>query len=172
MMADITCVFDEISMYDLMKHRASTGMFMMNIGSTDAAPGQYVEDADDDRSSSSGTDSHNFDDDNDGRFDGDDLDEFMASAMMAGKPGGVSPEHLSKIWRVSIPDAKRTIKTISQNSIRTQDPTLSRNYGTNDRMLRYKRINEYFLMDTFFAMKKGGKSSHDHTCCQLFVTDN
>jgi hypothetical protein len=26
-------------------------------------------------------------------------------------------------------------------------------------------------MDTFFATKKGGKSSKDHTCCQLFVTD-
>jgi len=26
-------------------------------------------------------------------------------------------------------------------------------------------------MDTFFATKKGGKSSRGHTCCQLFVTD-
>ena len=26
-------------------------------------------------------------------------------------------------------------------------------------------------MDTFFATKKGGQSSHGHTCCQLFVTD-
>ena len=26
-------------------------------------------------------------------------------------------------------------------------------------------------MDTFFAMKKSGKSSRGHTCCQLFVTD-
>ena len=26
-------------------------------------------------------------------------------------------------------------------------------------------------MDTFFAMKKSGKLSHGHTCCQLFVTD-
>lgn len=26
-------------------------------------------------------------------------------------------------------------------------------------------------MDTFFASKKGGKSSRGHTCCQLFVTD-
>ena len=47
-------------------------------------------------------------------------------------------EHLSKVWRISWDDAKRTIDVTSQNSIRTQDPTLSRNYGTNDRMLRYK----------------------------------
>ena len=26
-------------------------------------------------------------------------------------------------------------------------------------------------MDTFFATKKSGRSSHGHTCCQLFVTD-
>ena len=50
-------------------------------------------------------------------------------------------------------------------------PTFSRNYGTNDRMLRYRRINTYFYTDTFFATKKGGKSSRGNTCCQLFVTD-
>ena len=26
-------------------------------------------------------------------------------------------------------------------------------------------------MDTFFATKKGGRSAHRHTCCQLFVMD-
>ena len=40
-----------------------------------------------------------------------------------------------------------------------------------DRMLRYKRVNEYFSMDTFFATKTAGKSSRGNTCCQLFVTD-
>jgi hypothetical protein len=37
-------------------------------------------------------------------------------------------------------------------------------------MLRYKRIKDYFYMDTFFATKKGGKSSRGHTCCLVFVT--
>jgi hypothetical protein len=32
-------------------------------------------------------------------------------------------------------------------------------------------FKDYFYMDTFFANKKGGKSSRGHTCCQLFVTD-
>ena len=59
----------------------------------------------------------------------------------------------------------------TQTSVRTQDPKLSRNYGTNDRMLHYKRIQDYFFMDTFFATKKGERSSRGHTCCQLFVTD-
>ncbi len=52
-----------------------------------------------------------------------------------------------------------------------EHPTLSRNYGTGDRMLRYRRINTYFFMDTFFASKRRGKSSRGNTCCQLFVTD-
>ena len=60
---------------------------------------------------------------------------------------------------------------MTQMSTRTDDPTLSRNYSTNDRMLRYKRIKDFFFMDTFFATKKGGQSSRGHTCCQLFVTD-
>ena len=59
----------------------------------------------------------------------------------------------------------------TQTSVRMQDPMLSRNYGTNDRMLRYKRIQDYFFMDTFFATKKGGRSSRGHTCFQLFVRD-
>jgi hypothetical protein len=58
-----------------------------------------------------------------------------------------------------------------QNNKQTNDPRLSRNYRTNDRMLRYKRINEYLFMDTFFATKKAAKSSRGHKCCQLFVTD-
>ena len=48
---------------------------------------------------------------------------------------------------------------------------MNQNYTTNDRMLRYMRINQYFFMDTFFATKKGGTSSRGNTCCQLFVTD-
>ena len=67
--------------------------------------------------------------------------------------------------------SKRTIDMTTQTSVCTQDPTLSRNYGTNDCMLSYKCIKDYFFMDTFIATKKGGQSSGGHTCCQLFVTD-
>jgi hypothetical protein len=39
-------------------------------------------------------------------------------------------------------------------------------------MLHYKRIKDYFFMDTYFAtMVNGFKSTRGHTCCQLFVTD-
>ena len=99
------------------------------------------------------------------------VDEFFSHSTNASRPRGVTPEHLSKIWRISQEDTKRTINMMTQTSVRTQDPTLLHNYGTNDRMLHYKRIQDYFFMDTFFATKKGGRSSRGHTCCQLFVTD-
>ena len=103
--------------------------------------------------------------------DEEQLDAFMASATHGGKPKGISPETLSKVWRIDLETAKRTIDVTSQNCMRTSNPNFTRNYSTNDRMLRYKRINQYFFMDTFFATSKGGKSTRGHTCVQLFVTD-
>ena len=96
---------------------------------------------------------------------------FMASAAHASKPKNFDAEHLSKVWRIDLPMAKRTVDSTSQHCIRTKDATLSKNFSTNDRMLRYKRLNLYYFMDTFFATSKGGRSSRGHTCVQLFVTD-
>ena len=105
-----------------------------------------------------------------------DFNTFMASAASANQPRGVKPSHLSKIWRISHDEAKATLESTSQRSVRTDNPTLSRNYGTNDRMLRYKRLNDYFFMDTFFSTvrrkkKTVGTSTRGNTCCQVFVTD-
>ena len=65
------------------------------------------------------------------------VDEFFSHVSNASRPCGVTPEHLSKVWHISPEDARRTIDTTTQTSVQTQDPTLSCNYGTNDRMLRY-----------------------------------
>jgi hypothetical protein len=104
----------------------------------------------------------------------DDMEDVIDSAMASATArfaSGVNPKHLSKIWRISHEDAERTIDNTTHLLQRTTNPELSRTYGTNDTMLRYKKIREYFYMDTFFATKKGGKSSGGHTCCQLFVID-
>ena len=173
----VSTTLNDETMCALMEERAERGRFEMNIGSTNATSEVYVEtvtedDESDDESSDDEDESlPSRDDDENWDYELEDLDAFMASAASAGKAKGVDAEHLSKIWRISWDDAKRTIDVTSQNSVRTQDPTLSRNYGTNDRMLRYKRINTHFFMDTFFATKKGGKSSRGNKCCQLFVTD-
>ena len=64
-----------------------------------------------------------------------DLDTIMISSTHAGKSTGVDPAHLSKIWKIDLKTAERTLDVVSQYSKRTDDPKLSRNYGTNDRML-------------------------------------
>ena len=99
------------------------------------------------------------------------LDDIMVSSLHADKTKGVTPSHLSKIWRIDVDTAKRTLDITSQHKVRKENPKLSRNYGTNDRMLRYKHLKEYFFMDTLFATKEANKSSRGHTCAQLFVTD-
>ncbi|MFN9915170.1 MAG: hypothetical protein ACK53L_21455, partial [Pirellulaceae bacterium] len=88
------------------------------------------------------------------------LDDFMASAAHASPSrGGVTSEHLSKVWRIDLETAERTMEITSQIGRRKDDPNLSRNYATTHRMLRYRRIQDYFFMDTFFATKNHGKSS-------------
>ena len=169
---------DEHQLYHALNMRNEHGQFAMSIGATSILDQPYLDDDDDSQDSSEEDDI--LHDDSDDEFDLKELDDdtnealidnFMASTAQAGKTRGVDPKHLAKIWRISHEDAQRTIDVTTQTSTRTDDPTLSRNYSTNDRMLRYKRIKDYFFMDTFFATKKGGQSSRGHTCCQLFVTD-
>ena len=88
-----------------------------------------------------------------------DLDQFFVSGVVVTGAKGVGAHHLSKVWRFSHEDAQQMLDVTSQHWNHPVDPQLSKNYGTNDRMLRYKRIKEYFYMDTFFSTKKGGKSS-------------
>ena len=100
-----------------------------------------------------------------------DLDDIMVSAVHGGRHQGVKPSELAKLWRIDADTASKTIDITSQRSVMTNTPTLSRNYGTNDRMLRYKHLKEYFFMDTLFATGKANKSSRGNNCAQLFVTD-
>ena len=147
----------------------------MNIGATNILDQAYLDDDDDDSQASNHTDENSMDDPTPESelmdLEEDDLDNLMASTEQVGKPRGVDPKHLSRTWRISHEHAKNSIDVTTQASIRKLNPVLSRDYSTNDRMLRYKRIKDFFFMDTFFATKKGGQSSRGHTCCQLFVTD-
>ena len=68
--------------------------------------------------------------------------------------------------------SKRTLRVTTQISMRTSDyPTLNRKFRTNDRMLRYDRINTNSYMDTMFASSQAGKSTRGNNSCQVFVTD-
>ena len=67
-------------------------------------------------------------------------------------------QHLSKIWRIDL-DAVTKARELNMMQCLQNEGDMSKNYPTNDRTLWYKHICEYFFMDTFFATKKGGKSS-------------
>ena len=125
---------------------------------------RYISDSDPENNEPNHDDSTCSDDDDifDLSFDLDSegaqekVAEFFSHATDASRPCGATPEHLSKIWRISQEVSRRTINTTTQTSVQTHYPTLSCNHGTNDRMLGYERIQDYFFMETFFATKKGG----------------
>jgi len=55
-------------------------------------------------------------------------------------------------WMISPDHAKRTVVMTTQRGVRTcLNPTLSRCFPTNDRMLRYKRLPHIMFTDTMFA---------------------
>ena len=72
---------------------------------------------------------------------------------------------------MNLDEAKHTLDVTTQTSIHKDDPKVSRNYGTDNRMLRYKHISEYSFMDTFFATHKARKLTQGKYFCQIFVTD-
>ena len=184
-LAGISPTLDDMALYERLSARSDIGKFKASIGSTDAPSKEYLVEDDYTTATDPSTDESDSasddDDDEHARLLDEiyeqstkgeiDLDDFLVSAAHARRTQGMDATHLSKVWWISLEHAQRTLDITTQTSVRTDDPKLSRNYGTNDRMLRYKHINEYFFMDTFFATKKAGKSSRKNTCCQLFVTD-
>ena len=92
------------------------------------------------------------------------------STAIGGKRKGVSAEFLSKIWRIKHDEAEKVLQQSTQLKRQGAENALSRRFSTNDRMLRYNRINSVFFTDTFFVTSTG-KSTRGNTCAQLFVSD-
>ena len=67
----------------------------------------------------------------------DDPSVLEIFSTTADKPRGVTSQQLSKVWRISQDDAKRTLEVTTQLGRSSVDPSLARRFGTNDRMLRY-----------------------------------
>ena len=91
-------------------------------------------------------------------------------AMSAGRSQGVTPEHLSKIWRIPFDDAVKTLDATTQLLHHDPDSSLAKSAGTNDRAVRYRKINSTFFTDTMFATKLA-KSLRGNTCIQVFCSD-
>jgi len=90
-------------------------------------------------------------------------------SAQASRSRGVSKEFLSKLWLVPENLAEKEIERNTQLRRQSKDNTLSRNYTTNDRMLRCKRLESVFFSETMFATKH--KSTRGNKCCQVFISD-
>ena len=130
MTAQISTTLHTGTLYKVMKDQAEERIFKANIGLTN----MYVEMMMMDDNDSSSADSDTSMEEGDGDmsvidmfddWEGEEIDEFMTSAMTAMKPSGMSPEHLSKVWRISVDDAKQTLDVTSQASLHQDNPMLS-----------------------------------------------
>ena len=99
------------------------------------------------------------------------MNQIMTSVgALAGKSKGVSADKLSKLWLISDKLAAGAIDQNTQLCKHNADNIMSRQFSTNDRMLRYRRIQSAFFSDTMFATPKA-KSTRGNSCCQVFVSD-
>ena len=101
-----------------------------------------------------------------------DVSELWTSVgfMTAGHPRGVTVEMLSKICSIDTIMAERTLQVTTQLNQNVENTSLERNLGTNDRMLRYRRIKSPFSTNTFLVTGKA-RSTRGFSCMQIFVSD-
>jgi hypothetical protein len=114
-LAAVSPILNDETLYELLQDRADLGRFQMSIGSTDAMPGLYLA-----SDTESASDASSI---SDGEALGDlfaeatrgdiDLDEVMLSATHARKTKGIDAAHLSKIWRIGLKTAERTLEVTS-----------------------------------------------------------
>ena len=154
----VSRVLDQSVMCALLEQQAEVLDFQQFLGSLMVGEGDCLmsNDGEVDNSSmgdksGSDTTTSNQEDDLNQESDDDDIDQIMVFGISTGRFDGVDPKHLTKIWRISFDDAKRTIGVTTLHVQQTQEPTLSQNYGTYDWMLHYCCIHEDFFMDTFFV---------------------
>ena len=100
---------------------------------------------------------------------GDSLCESAGvSAIKHTSHGELTPEYLSKLWSISIENAKRTLRATTQESIRILQGKITRRVRTRAHQNRYCQLRGYlgrFASDTF---KSNVKSLRGNTYVQLF----
>ena len=69
-------------------------------------------------------------------------------------PKGFTADILSNIWTISHEMAVKTIALMSQLNRERENTSLATNLGTNDRMLRYRRIKSHFSLTPFSSPKR------------------
>ena len=160
--SSVSCTYDPVLFCNLLDDKIALSKFSTDFGSTTDSP-KYPD---------SVMDLWDIPRHHDCEYLGP-IKNFMdtfASATHAENPTGVDSKLLQNILLINSETAKRTIKTKNQLNRQDVNSKLSRNFGTNDRMLRYRRIKFFFFTDTFFVTKKA-ENSRGYTCVQIFVSD-
>ena len=146
MLASVSTTLDDQVLYGNLTERAYLGKFKAPIVSTNALGGKYLIDYDSTTQPLTENDTSKSNADEE-KYQALDylyeritqgviyIDIIMVSAAHAGKSKGVDPYHLSKIRNIDLKTAERTLEVVSQNNKQINGPKLSRNYGTNYRML-------------------------------------
>jgi len=79
---------------------------------------------------------------------------------------------MAKKLNIPLEMARKTILVTTHYATGSgSNPSLTRKYKTNDKMLRYKRLNMVTFMDTMFATSKSMKSTRGNDTCQVFATE-
>ncbi len=92
----------------------------------------------------------------------------LTGDMRSRKTAPIDSSTLAARWLISPERAKRTVQRTTQRGVRTcLNPTYSRRFPTNDRMLRYKRLPHPTFTDTMFA---GTTSKRGSKCAQIYAT--
>ncbi len=100
---------------------------------------------------------------------------FCIHALESSRKQGIKYKDLAALFNISLETAKRTVQATTQHAVRSSEyPSLSRRYRTNDKMLRYDRLDTDIFMDTLLSTqdkKLAGKTMRGNTCAQVFVSD-
>ena len=86
------------------------------------------------------------------------------------KKDSLSPSNLSKLWRIGLKTAERTLKSTSHQCIKTAGD-LHRRFRTDKAHMRYKRMSTKhgkFYVDTLFSKVK---SIRGYTCGNLYTNN-
>ena len=95
--------------------------------------------------------------------------ESQVSSLKASQSKVVTKEMLSKIWVITEDLAQCAIDQNTQLCKHRIANGLSRQFSTNDRMLRYKRLKSVFFTDTLVSLST--KSTRGNLYAQVFVSE-
>ena len=83
--------------------------------------------------------------------------------ISASQNARISPEQLAKKWRISVENAKKTLKSTTELNLRQPVHPITRRFRTDLSTLRYKRLTGRWFTGTLFSRVK---SIDGNTCAQ------